>query len=314
MLLSTIQTLQVEVAETLLQSVMLFGLVLAIAFFVAAELALIAASRDQISQFAQQTNDLGKAKAAQRVQAAQTNLQHYLSVTQTGTTAGSLLLGWIGEDATVHWIEPWVSWLPIDQLPAIVTTHLIAIVVAFALVTYTEILLGELVPKVLASQAPEQTALLLIRPLQICSNVFWPFLVLLNSNVRLLTGWINHRQPLPELPASQPPLLQTDLHSVSVAGSLELMVVNQELGLNLPSSPAYRTLAGFMIHHLGHPPAIGERLVWAELELEATSSLNGGVGNILIRNVLKPLLLAQPETVIIEADPAKPKVMARDSL
>jgi CBS domain containing-hemolysin-like protein len=294
MVLSTIQTLEVQAAETFLETGMLVGLVLAIAFFVAAELALIAASRDQISQLAQQTDDLGKAKAAQLVQSAQNNLQHYLSVTQTGTTAGSLLLGWIGEDATVHWIEPWFSWLPIDKLPAMVSTHLVAIVIAFALVTYTEILLGELVPKVLASQAPEQTALILVRPLQICSYVFWPFLVLLNRNVRLLTGWINRRQPLPELPASQSPLVQADLHSVSVAGALELMVVNQELELNLPTSPAYRTLAGFMIHHLGHQPALGERLLWGELELEAASISNRNLQTILIRNVLKPLLISEP--------------------
>jgi CBS domain containing-hemolysin-like protein len=298
MLLGTIQALEIEVAETLLQTTMLFGLVLAIAFFVAAELALIAASREQIGQLAQQTHDPSKAKAARLVQSAQNDLQHYLSVTQTGTTAGSLLLGWIGEGATVHWIEPWIGWLPIDKLPAMITTHLIAIVIAFALVTYTEILLGELVPKVLASQAPEQTALLLVRPLQICSYVFLPFLILLNSNVRLLTGWINREQPLPKLSASESPLIQTDLHSVSVAGRLELMVVNQELGLSLPTSPAYRTLAGFMIHHLGHQPATGEQLLWGELELEAASILNGNLQNILIRNVLKPLLISRPETVI----------------
>ncbi len=298
MLLSTIQNLEVQAAETFLEIGMLMGLVLAIAFFVAAELALIAASREQISQFAQQTNDPGKAKAAQLVQSAQNDLQHYLSVTQTGTTAGSLLLGWIGEDATVHWIEPWLRWLPIDKLPTMITAHLIAIVVAFALVTYTEILLGELVPKVLASQAPEQTALLLVRPLQICSYVFLPFLVLLNRNVRLLTGWINRQTPLPKLSASQSPLVQTDLHSVSVAGILELMVVNQELGLNLPTSPAYRTLAGFMIHYLGHPPAIGERLLWGELEFEVVSISKGNLQNILIRNVLQPLLISRQETVI----------------
>ncbi|NJM68268.1 MAG: DUF21 domain-containing protein [Acaryochloris sp. RU_4_1] len=278
----------------------LIGLILIIAFFVAAELSLVAASRVQISQLAQQKEHPGQAKKALLVQAAQKDLQHYLSVTQTGTTGGSLLLGWLGEDATVHWIEPWVSWLPIQHLPEIVTAHLIAIVIAFSLVTYIEILLGELIPKVLASQAPEQTALALVQPLMICSSIFWPFLVVLNSNVRLLTGWINHKPFSPilsDLPASLPSLAQIDHHSVAIPGISELTVVNQELALHLPISPAYRTLAGFMIHHLGHLPVAGERLLWGELELEALKVTNGNLETVLFRNVLEPLPILQPEIV-----------------
>lgn len=301
MLMSTFQTLELETADTLLRLGVIAVLILAIAFFVSAELALIAASRQQIAGLAQQTEDAGKAKAAQLVQSAQSNLQHYLSVTQTGTTAGSLLLGWLGEGATVHWIEPWVSWLPIDHLPALVTTHLISIVIAFSLVTYTEILLGELVPKVLAAQAPEQAALMLVRPLQLCSYLFWPFLILLNSNVRLLTGWITRDRSIPtfpELAASSAPLVQTDSHSVNVAAVMEITAINQELGLDLPTSLAYRTLAGFMMHRLGHAPIVGDRLLWGELELEATSIVNGALETILIRHVLHPLTFSPKQVEV----------------
>ncbi|NJR65477.1 MAG: DUF21 domain-containing protein [Leptolyngbyaceae cyanobacterium CRU_2_3] len=176
----------------MLRLTMLFVLILVVAFFVAAELSLIAASPQQMDQLSQQTVEPRQAKAAQRVKYAQAHLQQYLSVTQTGTTAGSLLLGWLGEGATVHWIEPWMHWLPLNRfhLPVMLTTHSIAVVTAFLFVTYIEILLGELIPKVLASHAPERTALLLIRPLQLCSYLFFPFLVLLNSHVRFLTGWL----------------------------------------------------------------------------------------------------------------------------
>lgn len=304
MVLNTIQTLEVEAAEALLRMGVLIGLILMIAFFVAAELSLVAASQAQISQLAQQTDHPGQAKKALLVQAAQKDLQHYLSVTQTGTTGGSLLLGWLGEDATVHWIEPWVSRLPIQHLPEIVTAHLIAIVIAFSLVTYIEILLGELIPKVLASQAPEQTALALVRPLMICSAIFWPFLVVLNSNVRLLTGWINcnpSSQFFSELPTSVAFLEQIDHHSVAMPGILELTVVNQKLALDLPISPAYRTLAGFMIHHLGHLPVAGERLLWGKLELEVLKMTNGNLETILFRNVLEPLPISQLEIVAVNS-------------
>jgi CBS domain containing-hemolysin-like protein len=297
--LSSFQILEIEIAETTLRLAMLFTLTLAIAFFVAAELSLVAASPQQIQQLAQQTEDPGKARTAQLVQQAQNNLQQYLSVTQTGTTAGSLLLGWLGEGATVHWIEPWISWLPIGKLPAMLTAHSISVIVAFLCVTYVEILLGELIPKVLAANAPERTALLFIRPLQICSYLFWPLLVLLNSNVRLLTGWLTHPKALPELTVAGSSLVQTDSHSIRLSGVAELATLNQEFGLNLPTNTAYQTIAGFMIHQLGRVPTQNERIVWGELELEATSVVDGNLETVLLRQVTRPLLGHSAEAVLL---------------
>lgn len=195
MFLNVVHALEIGITETLLKLLILISLVLLVGFFVAAELSLVAASRDQIAQWVEQTADPVKAKTALLVQTAQNNLQHYFSITQTGTTAGSLLLGWLGEGATVHWIEPWISWLPLGKLPVQITAHAIAIATAFFLITYVEILLGELVPKVLAANAPEETALLLIQPLRMCDWILSPFLFLLNSNVRFLTGWLTRKRP-----------------------------------------------------------------------------------------------------------------------
>jgi len=231
MFLNVIHTLEVELPGTLLRLAILIALVLAVAFFVAAELSLVASSRDRIAQWSEQTEDIPRAKTAQLVQAAQGNLQHYFSVTQTGTTAGSLLLGWLGEGATVHWIEPWISWLPFGKLPVCITTHAIAVFVAFFLVTYIEILLGELVPKVLAANAPEETALLLIQPLRFCDYIFSPFLFLLNSNVRLLTGWLTQKNPklssaISSISTPQPAIpldLLSIPNSVSVGKTLDFL-------------------------------------------------------------------------------------------
>ncbi|MBD2102968.1 DUF21 domain-containing protein [Leptolyngbya sp. FACHB-261] len=274
----------------------LFLLTLVIAFFVAAELALVSASRQQIARLAENQGQANE--AAQRVQYAQNHLERYLSVTQTGTTAGSLLLGWLGEDATVHWIEPWTSHLPLGPVGSMVSTHTIAVALAFLLVTYVEISLGELVPKVLAANAPERTALLLIRPLQICAYLFWPLLVVLDGTVSLLTGWLKRRQnALPELTPAQAPVLQADPHSVMVSGVLELTMLNETLGLTLPSNPAYRTLAGFMIHELGRVPQQGERLVWGELELEAARVADNRLDAVLLRQVTRPLAMPEVELV-----------------
>lgn len=299
MLLNCLHSLEIELASSLLRLSMLLTLTLAIAFFVAAELSLVSASRSQIYQLTQHISEPSTAKAAQLVQQAQKNLQHYLSITQTGTTAFSLLLGWLGEGATVHWIEPWINCLPIGKLPAMVTAHSIALVVAFLLVTYVEIVLGELIPKVLAANAPERTALLLIRPLQICSYLFWPLLVILNGTVKLLTGSVIDHNAEPELPPSMQPFIQTDPHTVLVSGVIELTTVNELLGLTLPTSSAYRTLAGFMIHHLGRLPVQGERLLWGELELEVAHRVAERLETVLLRQVTRPLFDYQAEAVML---------------
>jgi CBS domain containing-hemolysin-like protein len=296
--ITNLHALEIELTEALLRLIVLVGLTLTIAFFVAAELALVSASREQIFRLSQVETDAKKRRAAERVHQAQKQIERYLSVTQTGTTAGSLLLGWLGEGATVHWIEPWFHRLPIGPLPAMLSIHTIAVAIAFLLVTYVEIVLGELVPKVLAANAPEQAALLLIRPLQICSYVFSPLLVILNGTVWLLTYRITRRPTLAELSKSSTPILKTDPHAIVVAGGVEIHQLNQEFELNLPVNPAYRTIAGFMIHHLGRLPSQGEHFVWGELELEASQVVENKLETVVLRQVTRPLVEIAPEVAL----------------
>ena len=287
--MTDLETFEVQTAETLVRLGILFLFVVAVAFFVAAELAIVSASKGEIDSLARQADRPGTQKAAQRVQHAQNNLGRYLSVTQTGTTAGSLILGWLGEGATVHWIEPWIRLLPIGDLPAMLTAHSIATAIAFLVVTYVEIVLGELVPKVLAANAPEKTAMALIRPLEICSYLFFPALVVLNATVRLLTGWITDRDRIAE-----DEFIRKDEYSVLVSGTTDITTINEQLNLSLSASDAYRTVAGFMIHHMSRVPATGDRLQWGELELEAVRVVENQIETILVRQVTKPLITATP--------------------
>jgi CBS domain containing-hemolysin-like protein len=273
-----LQMLEIEAAEAFLRLLVLFVLILVV------EIAIVSASKREINRLTRLSEHQ---TAAKLVQQAQNNLEQYLSVTQTGTTAGSLLLGWLGEGATVHWIEPWIARLPLGHLPVMITTHSVATAIAFLFVTYIEIALGELVPKVLASQAPERTALLLIGPLQVCSSLFFPALIVLNGTVRLLTGWI--KPPDAVEPTSS--LTQIDSYSVMIEGAIDLETLNQQLGLNLPEDEAYRTLAGFMIRQLGHLPDQGDRVQWHELELEAAQVSEQRLQTILLRRVTQPLKL-----------------------
>ncbi|NJK74370.1 MAG: DUF21 domain-containing protein [Oscillatoriales cyanobacterium RU_3_3] len=283
----------------MLRLTVLLALTLLIAFFVASELALVSASRYQIRRLADLSDSPKTAKTAQLVQKAQNNIPHYLSVTQTGTTAGSLLLGWLGEGATVHWIEPWIEKLPIGHFPAMLTAHSIAVPAAFILVTYVEIVLGELIPKVLATHAPERTALLLMPALEFCSKLLWPLLAILNGTVRLLTGWITNKDSRSLLSPSEPTIVEIDPHSALISGVWEVTAVNEKLGLNLPTSKAYQTIAGFAINCFGKMPDKGDRTLWGELEIEAANVIEGSLETVLLRLVTRPLFEPQqPEFVL----------------
>ena len=155
------------------------ALVLANGFFVAAEFSLVAVRRSRVAKLvsARRTN-------AAALQRAVDNLDAYLAATQLGITISSLALGWIGEPALAHLIEPLLSGLP-DSL-ATTGSHAIAVAIAFAIITALHIVLGELTPKSLALQRSEGTALWVVRPLGLFLFLLWPAIITLNGLGNLL--------------------------------------------------------------------------------------------------------------------------------
>ena len=133
-------------------------LVLANAFFVAAEFALVGARKTRLEELIQQ----GERKAILARRAVQ-SLGRYISATQLGITLTSLGLGWIGEPALAHLIDGGFAWLPESAHPW--ATHTAAVALAFACISLLHIILGELVPKAVAIIYPEAVALWLVIPL-----------------------------------------------------------------------------------------------------------------------------------------------------
>ena len=115
--------------------------ILANAFFVAAEFALISVRETCI----QQLIDLGRPGARTALQLKHA-IDEFLPAVQFGVTLASLALGWIGEPAIAEIILRLASTsLPALPPHAVIYAHTIAIVLAFAFITYFEVLLGELV-------------------------------------------------------------------------------------------------------------------------------------------------------------------------
>lgn len=149
-------------------------LVLANGFFVAAEFALVGMRRSRVEQLLAE----GHPQAA-ALQRAVIHLDAYLAATQLGITMSSLGLGWIGEPALAVLIEPAFHWLP-DSV-AVISSHTLAGVIAFLIITALHIVLGELAPKSLALQRAEGTAIAIISPLELYLTLFRPAVRFLNS-------------------------------------------------------------------------------------------------------------------------------------
>ena len=156
-----------------LQSValLLFALFLVLlnGFFVAAEFAIVKVRSTRIDELAAK-----KQFGAKKAQEAVRHLDAYLSATQLGITLASLGLGYVGEPAFAHLIEPLFGTL------SPTTRHILGAAIAFTLITALHIVIGELAPKSLAIQRAEATTLAVIYPLDFFYRLFKLPIALLN--------------------------------------------------------------------------------------------------------------------------------------
>ena len=155
-----------------------FLLVLLNGFFVAAEFAIVKVRATRMAELAEQ--GLWQARMAKRMLK---HLDAYLSATQLGITIASLGLGWIGKPAVAHVLEPVFRWLGIES-PAMVQATSFA--VAFTLISFLHIVLGELAPKSLAIRKPEATSLWVAMPLVVFFYVMYPAIAALNATANAL--------------------------------------------------------------------------------------------------------------------------------
>ncbi|MCS4489373.1 hemolysin family protein [Corynebacterium sp. ES2794-CONJ1] len=154
---------------------MISVLLLANAFFVAAEFALISSRRDRIESLIIQGRP-----GAQRVLHAIETLSIQLAACQFGITIASLILGKVAEPAVAHFLEEVFHEVHIpDQL-----LHPISFAIALGLITFLHILFGEMVPKNIALAGPETLAIWLTPLLLAFAKLARPFIALMNSAAR----------------------------------------------------------------------------------------------------------------------------------
>ncbi len=149
-------------------------LVLANAFFVAAEFSLVSVRRTRVAELVAQ----GDRRAA-LVQKAIDNPDKVIAATQLGITLASLGLGWVGEPALQDLIEPVVSLFP--QSMQVGISHGFSATIAFCLITFLHVVVGELAPKSIALQDPENTSRFVAGPTLFTEWVFKPAIWVLNG-------------------------------------------------------------------------------------------------------------------------------------
>src|SRR5215212_4240900 len=153
------------------------ALVLANGFFVATAFSLVAVRRTRIQHLAAEGD-----KRAVSVLGRLDHLDAYIAATQLGITVASIALGWIGEPALAHLIEPVLEHLPgLSATQRTTLMHSVGFALAFAVITVLHIVFGELAPKSLALQRPEAISLRVAGPIHLFYLAFRPIIVLLNS-------------------------------------------------------------------------------------------------------------------------------------
>jgi CBS domain containing-hemolysin-like protein len=144
-------------------------------FFVASEFALVSVRRARLEARA-----AAGSKNAQAALRLIDNPTVFISAVQFGITLASLALGWIGEPTVAALLEPIASSIASEGRAAYVA-HGMAIVIAFTLITFLHIVLGELMPKMAALERAERIALFCSRPLELFANIFSAPLWIFNS-------------------------------------------------------------------------------------------------------------------------------------
>jgi Hemolysins and related proteins containing CBS domains len=174
--------------SVLLRFGLVFILILINGFFVTAEFALVGARQTRLREKAMKGNRL--AAIAERLIR---NLDEVIAATQLGITVASLLVGWIGEQTLAALFMSAFHSLP--TFWAKIASHSVAATLAFILITFMHVVIGELIPKSVGIRYPNRTAIFVSQPMRIAMIVFRPFIWLLNGAGSMVLGLFGMEPP-----------------------------------------------------------------------------------------------------------------------
>lgn len=169
---------------TIINLLLVAILILLTAFFVSTEFAIVKVRTTRIDHLIEEGN-----KKAVHARKLINNLDAYLSACQLGITVTALGIGWLGEPAVASLLKPILDEIEISTA----VSHGISIAIAFFIITFLHVVVGELAPKTIAIQKAEAVTLSLARPLIFFYKIMYPFIWLLNGSARYLTRLIGFK-------------------------------------------------------------------------------------------------------------------------
>ncbi len=162
-------------------------LVLLNGFFVAAEFAMVKLRATKVEAIANRHGWRGHI-----LRTVHQQLDAYLSACQLGITLASLGLGWVGEPAFAHLLEPLLASIGIESQALV---HGVAFFTAFFIISYLHIVIGELAPKSWAIRKPELLSLWTAAPLYAFYWLMYPAIYLLNASANAILRIAGQGEP-----------------------------------------------------------------------------------------------------------------------
>ena len=210
----------------LFKPVMVALLILANAYFVAAEFALVSIRETRVEQLLE-----ARVPGARAVRRLQHNLDDLLPAVQLGVTLCSLALGWLGEPLAAQFFGRWIGVLPHAQIYG----NVAALVLGFCLITYFHVVAGELVPKALALRRGEALAVAVAPPMLVFMAITRPAVRLLSRSASAILRGFDI--PKTERPAS---IHSAEELKLIATAARRLDVIPEFRGAGAPRSRAQR--------------------------------------------------------------------------
>jgi CBS domain containing-hemolysin-like protein len=182
--------------------------------FTAAEFALVSVRKTRVEELVARG-----VKGARAVEAALNSLDRSIAATQLGITLASIGLGFLGEPALADLLRPLFGFLPSTWRA--ISSHTVATVLAFLLITFCHVVFGELIPKSLAIQTSDRTALWLSGPLLFFARLSRPLILLMNGTGNWLLRLLGYRPVSGEDMAHSVEELQLLIEDTEEAGILD---------------------------------------------------------------------------------------------
>jgi putative hemolysin len=160
-----------------LELVAVAALILLNGYFVAAEYGLVTARRTRIKELEQQGS-----RRARAVKTIIADPPRFIAAMQLGVTLTSLGIGAVGEPVLSHAFDPWLA-------------SLLAIILAFVVISFFHVVIGELVPKGLALKHSERIALAVAAPVRGFLLLFYPVVWVLERSTELVLRTLGTEPP-----------------------------------------------------------------------------------------------------------------------